>query len=121
MGTVDIERDFPQRLHGVGMEPHAVPAAKLPDLLDRLQHAGLVVGGHDADQNRLGSKGIVEAVEIDEAVALNRKIRYFAAKLLQMLAGIKHRLVLGHGGYCSVCPGAARPAGSLLPPAFAPR
>src|SRR5215472_12013541 len=89
------------------MKEHALLAAKLADLLDRLQYAGLVVGGHDADQNRLGSKGFVEPVEIDEAVVLNRKIRHFAPKLLQMLARIEHSLVLGDGGNEVVAPVAA--------------
>ena len=72
--------------------------AQRADLADRLQHADLVVGGHDGDQDRLVIHGALQIVEIDAAVLLHRQIGHAEAVLLQPLAGVEHGLVLGRLG-----------------------
>src|ERR1700731_2484708 len=50
LGAIDVERDFTQCLHGVRVKKHAALAAEFSNLLNGLEHASFVVGGHDADQ-----------------------------------------------------------------------
>ncbi len=71
---------------------------ELADLADGLQHANLVVGRHDGDQNRLVVHGPLQVFEIDQSIGLHRQIGHAVAVLLQPLAGVQHRLVLGHLG-----------------------
>ena len=61
----DVERHLADRLHRVGVEQHAALVAQRADLADRLQHANLVVGGHDGDQNGLVVHGALQVVEIE--------------------------------------------------------
>ena len=49
---VDVERHLAGRLDRVGVEQDALLLGDRADLGDRLQDADLVVGGHDADQDR---------------------------------------------------------------------
>ena len=77
------------------MEDHAAFAAQLADFRDGLQHADLVVGRHDRDQNRLVVHGALQIVEVNQPIFLHRQIGHAKAELLQMFAGIEHRLVLG--------------------------
>ncbi len=51
---VDVDRNFPRRLHGVGMEVHVGFAGDAPDFLERLNRAQLVVSVHHGDECRLG-------------------------------------------------------------------
>ena len=90
-----VERNLADRLHRVGVEQHAALMAQRADFADRLQHANLVVGGHDRDQDRLVIHGALQVVEIDPAILLHRQIGDAEAVLLQPLAGVEHRLVLG--------------------------
>ena len=50
------------------------------------------------DQDRLVVHGALQIVEIDQAVFLHRQIGDAVAVLLQALAGVEHRLVLGDRG-----------------------
>ena len=70
----------------------------LADLADGLEHADLVVGGHDGDQDGLVVDGPLQVFEIDEAVGLHRQVGDAVAVLLQALAGVQHGLVLGDLG-----------------------
>ena len=54
---VDVERNLADRLHGVGVEQDALLLRDRADLGDRLNHADLVVGGHDRDEDRLVGDG----------------------------------------------------------------
>src|SRR5580704_18878283 len=48
-----VDWNLAHGLHSVGMEEHALLMAELADFANRLQHANLVIGSHDRDQNRL--------------------------------------------------------------------
>src|SRR5262249_1032837 len=50
---LDVERHLAGGLHGVGVEQDALLLADFADLLNRLYGADLVVGGHEADEDRL--------------------------------------------------------------------
>ena len=69
---VHVERNLADGLHGVGVEENALLLRDRADLGDRLNHADLVVGGHDRDEDRLVGDRVAEIVEIDQAVLLHR-------------------------------------------------
>ena len=50
------------------------------------------------NQNRLVVHGALQVFEIDQPVGLHRQIGHAIAVLLKPLAGVEHRLVLGHLG-----------------------
>ncbi len=95
---VHVDRNLADRLHAIGVEQDALLAADLADLGHRLNHADLVVGVHDGDENRLVGDRFPQHVEIDQPVALHRQIGHAIAELFELLAGIENRLVLGGGG-----------------------
>ena len=93
------------------------------DLGDRLDDADLVVGGHDRDEDRLvGDRG-AQLVEADPAVLLHRQVGDAVAVLLEPLAGVDDRLVLGDAvmmwlpfsRYISATPLIARLSDSVAP------
>lgn len=45
--ATEVQWHFTQGLHGVGVEKDAALTAGFSDFLDRLDDAGLVVGGHE--------------------------------------------------------------------------
>ena len=95
---VDVERHLADRLHRVGVEEDPLLLRDRADLGDRLQHADLVVGGHDRDEDRLvGDRG-AQLVEADAAVLLHRQVGDARALLLELLARVDDRLVLGDAG-----------------------
>src|SRR4029077_18651316 len=98
IGAVDVQRDLAQGLNGIRVEKHTTLAAEPPDFFNGLQHAGFVVGRHNADQNRLVREGVFKLIKINEAVALDRQIGYTEAARFQMFAGIEHGLVLSDSG-----------------------
>ena len=63
-----VNGDFSYGLHGIDVQRHAQRAAAAADLGDRLQHAGFVIGEHDADESHAGAEQAVKFVEIDDAV-----------------------------------------------------
>ena len=96
---VDVERDPAEGLGGVGVEQDAARLREAADRGQRLQHADLVVGGHDADQDRLRLEGRFERREIDQAVAADRQHRHAAAARFEVPARIEHRAMLGRHGH----------------------
>ena len=90
-----VDRDLAYGLDGVGVEDESLLMAQLADLGDRLDHADLVVGEHDADQDGLVVDGRLELVHGDEAVGLGLQVGDAVALLLKLLAGVEHGLVLG--------------------------
>ncbi len=95
---VHVERHLPDHLHGVGVEQHALLFRDRANRRERLDDADLVVGGHDRDEDGLGGDGVSQLVEVDEAVLLHRQIGDPVAVLLEPLARVDHRLVLGDRG-----------------------
>ena len=93
-----VERHLADSLHRIAVKQHAALVAQRADLANGLQHANLVVRRHDRDENRLVVHRALQVVEIDAAVLLHRQIGHAEAMLLQPLAAVEHRLVLGRLG-----------------------
>src|SRR6266446_7706554 len=71
---VDFGRDLSDRLRRVGVKANSVLPRDGADFLDRLDGADLVVGMHDAYQDRLRSNGATHVLGIDPARAIDRKV-----------------------------------------------
>src|SRR5581483_3701103 len=102
-GEIDVVFDhihgnLTDGLNRVGVEQHPTLVTELADLPPGLQHANLVVGRHDGDENRLVVDGALQVVKIDQPIFLDGKVGDAVAVFLQALASVEHRLVLGHGG-----------------------
>ena len=91
-----VHRNLADRLHRVHVEEDALFLGDLSDFRDGLNDADFVVGVHDRDQNRFRRDGAAQIVEIDAAVFVHRQIGDLVAVLLEALAGVENRLVLGH-------------------------
>ncbi len=96
-GGLDVERHLADALHRVGVEQRQLVLAldQLADGGDVLDHADLVVGQHDRDQQRLVGDGGLELAEVDAPVGLDRQVGDLEALLLEALHRVEHRLVLG--------------------------
>ena len=62
-----------QRLNSIRVEQHAALTAKPANIFQRLDHAGLIVGRHDADQNGLFRERILELRKINKAIVRRRE------------------------------------------------
>jgi Ca-activated chloride channel family protein len=62
---LDVEVDLPERLHRIGVNDHTALAAGVRDLLNRLQHARLVVGEHYGHEPRVGPESIDDCRGVD--------------------------------------------------------
>ena len=81
----------------VGVEQHAFVAAHAGrDLGDRLDRADLVVGQHDAHQDRPRSDGGFDFPGIDSPVTVDGQLDDLEAELLQVSHGVAYGVVL-HG------------------------
>ncbi len=77
---------------------HAVLLRDGADGRQRLQHADLVVGRHDGDEDGARGHRRAELGEVDEALRVHAEPRDAAPLALEPFAGVQHRLVLGGGG-----------------------
>ena len=68
------------------------------DFLDRLDCADLVVGVHDADQDRLRSNGAEHVLGIDPARAIDRKVSDSSAEPFEKPARSKNSGMLDRRG-----------------------
>ena len=91
-----VEVDLADALHRVRVEEHAALARDLADRLERLHRADLVVGEHDADEDRLVGDGLLHVVRVDAAVLVDAEVGDLEALFLEALAGVEDGLVLGH-------------------------
>src|SRR5881396_295910 len=89
-----VDRNLAYRLNTVHGEEDAMLLGNLADFSDGVNYANFIVGVHDGDQNRRGLNRGLQIVQAHAAVALDRQIRNFKTVLFQVLAGIKHSLVL---------------------------
>src|SRR5260370_29608470 len=89
-----LHRDLADRLHAIHSQDDAVFLGALADLRHRIDHANLVVGGHDGDQNRLRRNRLPHVFGVNAPIALHRQISHLVSVLFQPLAGIEHSLVL---------------------------
>ncbi len=80
------------------MEQDAALLAEATDLADRVQRPGLVVGVHDRDEQGPVVDRPGQLVEVDRAVAVDRQVDNLEAALLELVAAVEHRLVLGAHG-----------------------
>src|SRR5581483_877032 len=89
--------DLARCLNGVSMKQDAGFGGNLPDLLHRLQHAGLVVGHHDRDQPRIRTQCPLYIGRIDQTALIYRHNCNLAAHLLQVLHRMEHSMMLDAG------------------------
>ncbi len=82
----NIDRNLAGRLHRVGVKVNVGFSRDLADLLDRLQHAGFIVGHHDGDEPGIRPQSPAHVIRIHLAPAVHRNVRDFAARRFQMLA-----------------------------------
>ena len=90
-----------------------MPPHPFRDLGDRLDRAHLVVGQHDADQDRLGRDGRVDLVGIDPAVAIDGQLHDLEPELLQVADRVADRVVLDRAGDDAVAARLAGPGRAL--------
>src|ERR1022692_1522210 len=90
----NINRNFPRRLHRIGVKINVSFRCNLPNLRYRLQHARLVVGEHDRNQLRIRTKRAPDIIRIDETKAIHRNECDFAPVRSKPLAGIQHSVML---------------------------
>ncbi len=89
-----VHGNFADSLDAVYREENAVFLGDFADFRDRIDHANLVVGVHDSDENRFRRDGFAYIFRIDAAIFSNRQIGYFVAVFLEALTGVQHGLVL---------------------------
>ena len=78
-----------------------------------LDCADLVVGEHDADQDRLGRDGRLDVVRIDAAVAIHRQLHDLETELLEIADGVADGVVLDRTGDDPVAASLAGPGRAL--------
>ena len=93
-----INRHFAGRLHSVGVKPDVGLGGDPPNLLDQLNHAGLIVGHHDRDQARIRTQRGAHIVGIHPATTVNGKIGHSRALRLGALAGAENGVMLDGAG-----------------------
>ena len=91
-----INAHFAERLNHVCVQQDAAFAADLGDFTHRLEHARLVVRGHDRNKPCLGADRARELIRIDYSIARNIQPRYLEIFVLfQMLDGVEYRVMFG--------------------------
>ncbi len=96
--VADARFDLADRLCRVGMEEDAMIAGDLRRLHDRLDGADLVVGVHEADEDRIAPNRLAHFVGIDEAEAIDRHERDRRAEPFEEAARFENGGVLDRGG-----------------------
>ena len=94
--SAEIDPHLADRLRGVAMEDdRGIGFLGQPgELLDGKDDARLVVGVHDAHQQRLGTQGADELADVEIAVAVDVQPGDAAAVALEILADLQHGRVL---------------------------
>ncbi len=87
------------RLHRVGMEYDLRRAANFADLPYGLNCADLVVGIHYGDESRIGTDCRLYFLRRYDAVFVHVEIGDLEALFLKFFEGVKHGVMLEHGGY----------------------
>ena len=86
-----VERDLPRALHRIDVEERARIGRNFADLFHRLQHAGLVIRQHHADQSRLRPHRPANLFRIDQSIRARRNKRHLRAALRDTLCSAQHR------------------------------
>ena len=111
---LQVEIDPGSRLDRVDVK-HDAPAATdaIGDLGDRLDRPDLVVGKHDADEDRpVGQRGI-DFVGIDPPIAVDRQLDDLEPELLEVAQAVTDSVVLDRARHDPVAARLARPGGTL--------
>src|ERR1044072_2981743 len=87
-------RDLADRLRRISVKEDTAVAGDTAAFPDRLDRAHLVVGIHDADEERVRRNGAAEVVRVDAAEAIDSKIRHPRAETLEKPARRKYRRML---------------------------
>ena len=82
---VGVYFQFARRLGGVGVKKHALAAANGGDFLDGKNNARFIIGRHDRDQGGVGPDGLIEQMQVQQAVGINGQEGDLAALLAQEL------------------------------------
>ncbi len=100
LGLVDVERNLARALHGVDEKQHVllVRLDRRADGADRMHRADLVVRQHQRDHDRVRLHRRHDLLRRNQPLFVDGQIGHFAALLLEPLAGIERRLVLGLPG-----------------------
>src|SRR5262249_14309055 len=80
---IHVGRNLADGLGGVGMKQHAALMGDAGAILDRLDGSDLVVGVHDADEDRARRNRSAKVVGINAAPAVNRQIGDASAQALE--------------------------------------
>ena len=96
--VVDSRFDLADRLCRVGMEEDPMLAGDPRRLRDRLDGANLVVGVHEADEDRIASNRLADIVGVDEAKAIDRHERDRRAEPFEEAARFENGGVFDRGG-----------------------
>ena len=96
-GLVELDRQVPDGLHGVGVERHPVLVGDGGELRDRLHGADLVVGPHDAGQGDVVGvlrQALAQVVDREVAAPVGLEPGHPGALLREELDRVEDRVVL---------------------------
>ena len=91
---LDMDGDLSESLDRIGVEQDVPLAAHLGYLGDREEHSRLVVGVHEADQNRARPDRSSHVVRIQHTLAVHRQSRDRAPLTLQVIGGMEDGVML---------------------------
>lgn len=93
-----MKGDLAERLHRVGMKDHAPFAADQTKRRDRLNGAGLIVGGHDRNEGGVGADGGTQVVGIDESGGIHGQVSDAEAlAAAEVIEAVKNGVVFDGG------------------------
>ncbi len=94
----DVDRNFAGGLDGIGMERDTGFGSDFADGFNRLNHAGFVVGHHDADEFCVWLEGGTHFGRIDGAGRAHRQNRNFNAASFGFFSSVQDGVMLDGGG-----------------------
>ena len=89
-----IDMHLAGALHRVHMEVDIRLGCNPAYLGDRLHHARLIVGHHDADQLGRGAESLPDLVRIDDSLGVHRQKRYLRSAIAELFGAEQHRMML---------------------------
>ena len=92
-GIAETDRDFPRRLHGVGVKEHAFLAAYRGNLFDRKQNPCFVVSPHHRNECRFRANRRLQLGKIDISIPIHTNKRDLAATFREILARLQYGTV----------------------------
>mmetsp|Transcript_20823 Transcript_20823/g.28690 ORF Transcript_20823/g.28690 Transcript_20823/m.28690 type:complete len:420 (-) Transcript_20823:258-1517(-) len=95
---INIDGHLAKHLRCISVKESLVCSAHLPNLLQGLQHADLVVDGHHGDHARVRPQGRRQLLQPDQPVLLHGQVGDLEPLLLELAAAVQHALVLGLRG-----------------------